>query len=505
MIPGLPVIWTGCNDRVAWASTHAPAAIVDLYRETLHATDPELYYDGGGWRPLQVRVESIPVRGGEEETLTVRSTRHGPLVHELFEPGREPLSLAWAGARIEEGSSVAALMAAARARDAEALLGGLARHREPPLTVVYADAQGSAGAQVAGWIPRRVLPSGLVPLPGRARWWDWIEPVAFEELPRAELARGQGWIIAADNHLASPEGGGRVEWLWQSGVRARRIDALLHSAAKSGRLDLRETLSIQTDVDAGRPRALIDSALELAVAGGDSLGSEAREVAELLRDWDGQEVAGSTGSAVYHVFLVSLTRALLQRHLEGALMERYLALPQADPGQVVFETVRAAAEGGEPGGWDDPELVGAAVRESLREAWLSLSFRLGANRRKWNWGRLNPLHFRPLGPPEKEGGALLPLGPFEVGGSGSTVNATTYDAAAPFAVRVAALFRFGVDAGALDQALTSLAPGQSEHPRHPHFGDGVDRWLEGRYRLLSTRVLAVEETSVSKLVLEPPR
>jgi len=41
--------------------------------------------------------------------------------------------------------------------------------------------------QVAGWIPRRVLPTGLDTVPGRLRTFDWNEPIEFEALPMARL------------------------------------------------------------------------------------------------------------------------------------------------------------------------------------------------------------------------------------------------------------------------------------------------------------------------------
>jgi len=34
-VPGVPVIWTGHNQRVAWASTSARVATVDLYNESI--------------------------------------------------------------------------------------------------------------------------------------------------------------------------------------------------------------------------------------------------------------------------------------------------------------------------------------------------------------------------------------------------------------------------------------------------------------------------------------
>jgi acyl-homoserine lactone acylase PvdQ len=174
-----------------------------------------------------------------------------------------------------------------------------------------------------------------------------------------------------------------------------------------------------------------------------------------------------------------------------------------DPDQVVFEIVRDAAAGDELDGWSDPASVTEAVRESVQEARFSLSFRLGANRRKWNWGRLHRLEFRPFLPAAGLARGFDMLGPFPYGGSGATVSAAEYDRSDPFAVRVASTFRFAVDAAALDQALVALAPGQSEHPGHPSFDGAVSRWRENRPYLLATAPLLVQETSRALLVLEP--
>jgi len=501
-IPGIPVVWTGHNGRVAWASTHARAVTTDHYEEALGAPDEGRYFDGVEWRELGQRTEILHVRGGEDEVLVVQSTQHGPLISDLVGGESDPLALAWTGARVRGRSGIASLLEVARASDEAELRKALAGHEDPPLVVVYATADGAVGKQVAGWIPVRALPSGLAPIPGRARWYDWHGRIDFDELPRRRLRSGEGWVIASDDPLASAKGGERVEWLWRSGVRARRIDELLRAAVTDGPVNLREMTALQNDITMERARELIAIALRFAEAD-DSLGAEGREVVELLRAWDARADAASIGAAAYHVFLERLTRRLLEPALGSELLERYLALPQADPDQVVFEILSDAAAGGEVDGWSDPEVVAAAVRESVREAWFGLSFRLGANRSKWNWGRLHRLEFRPF-----RRGALFArgaegLGPFEYGGSVSTVSTAEYGRADPFAVRVASTFRFAVDLAAPDQALTILAPGQSEHPTHPAFDDAVPRWRGGRLHLLATAPILVEELSRSLLVLEP--
>ncbi len=502
-IPGLPLVWTGANRRVAWATTHARAVTTDLYEETLHETDPGLYHDGKGWRALAERVERIRVRGGSEETLRVKATRHGPLIQGLVGPGRRPLSIAWAGAEADGAGSLEAFLGVARARGAEELVKALGRHAEPPLAVVYADATGALGVQVAGWIPRRQIPESLVPLPGRARVYEWAGPVAFPELPRLRLDKATGWVIAADNPLAQAAAASPIEWLWRSGERAARIDELLRAESARGPLSLRQVARLQTDV--GSPRALevVARVNELA-ASAEPLSGEAREVLALLRDWDGRAGAWSVGSAAYHVYLERLTEKLLEGVLGPDLMKRYLALPQADPEAVVLEMLTAAAAGATDGTWKEPAAVAEAARSCLRETWFQLSFRLGPNRGKWSWGRLHPLRFEPFGPPLRRLAQRAELGPFPYGGDGQTINAAEYLAGSRFAVRVASTFRFAIDTSALDEALFSLAPGQSEHPRHPDYAGGIERWLEGRPALLATSPLLVEEASVARLVLEPP-
>jgi penicillin amidase len=494
-MPGVPVFWTGHNRRVAWASTHARAATTDLYVETLRAGGRR-YHDGKGWRPLEERVETIRVRGGNDSVLTVQSTHHGPLVNPLLDPGREPLALAWAGARGSD-SGVASLLAVARADDADALVEALASHGEPPLAVVYADADGAAGMQVAGWIPRRAIPTGLDSLPGRARLYDWQGRVPYAALPRARVGKGRGWAIAADNRFTPGDGGEHIEWLWRGGERARRIELLVRSAVRRGPVELRRMVRAQTDLRMTRASELILDALALA-GERDRLGAEAREIAALLDTWSGEARDSSVGAAAYHVFLGALTEHLLEHRLGEALLARYLALPQVDPAQLVAELVADAAGGGEPGGWSDASSVAEAVRTSLRETWFRLSYLLGPNRERWSWGRLHPLRFRPFGRRGLEG-----VGPFPLGGSGTTVAVAEYDPAMPFAVRVAATYRFAIDTSALDEALVSLAPGQSEHPGHAHYADGLSGWLQGRPGLLASSRLQVEESAVARLVLTP--
>jgi hypothetical protein len=53
--------------------------------------------------------------------------------------------------------------------------------------------------------------------------------------------------------------------------------------------------------------------------------------------------------------------------------------------------------------------------------------------------------------------------------------------------------------------MIGLAPGPSEHPGHPDYDGGLQRWLAGRPALLATSRLLVEEVSPARLALHPVR
>jgi penicillin amidase len=494
-LAGVPLFWGGHNRQVAWFAVGAPAVAVDLYEESLDAKDPTRFYDGQRWRKLGRREERLSVRGGREELLEVWSTDNGPLLPDL--PAGLALSVRWSGAQGDDGSGFAALLAAAHAPDAEAFREALREHREPMLAVAYADAGGAAAVKVAGYVPRRSLRAKLQPLQGRARHYQWRERVPFDALPAVRLQHPKGWVVAADAPL-EVRSGEAIDWLWQSGARAARIDTLLAHATRGGAVGLRQVADLQADVGVERAERIVAQAIELVDVA--SLGTQAGEVVRLLQAWAGDATSESTSAAVYHVFLDELIQSLLAERVGKELLARYLALPQTDPEQLVLELLDAAHAAPEVA---QRARVAQAVSHSLRSSWLSLSYRLGANARRWAWGELHPLRFRALGDAHSTGSRSL--GPFAYGGSAATVSAAAYDFATPFAVTTASTLRLVIDLGAPGQALAAIAPGQSEHPGHRHREDGLAQWRQGRAWLFATDPLLVEDGAVARLELEPLR
>src|SRR5699024_11285408 len=72
----------------AWGLTNHGAAVTDLVVERIR--DGQGVHDDGD-EPVRERKETVEVAGGEPREITIRSTRHGPLVSKLGEDYRRVL------------------------------------------------------------------------------------------------------------------------------------------------------------------------------------------------------------------------------------------------------------------------------------------------------------------------------------------------------------------------------------------------------------------------------
>jgi penicillin amidase len=497
-LPGVPAFWTGFNPWLAWAATGAGAVVADLFEETLHASDPSRYAEGSGWRSLARREESLTVRGAEPETLVVRSTPRGPLVDDLLAGVGRPLSLRWVGAL--PGNGIEGLLRLAHARDGDDVAAALARHHEPALVVTWAARDGSGGIQLAGSLPRRRTAAGLQPVPARNPAFAWTETLPATALPGRALGSERRWLVAADRSLAPRAGG--IEYFWLEGDRAVRIERMIRDAASAGPIELSGLGRMLGDRHAGAAGSLLALALDHAPANKRS-SREEREVVAALGAWDGDSSRASAGAAIYQVFVARLLRALFEPTLGAELLERYLALPRVNAAALARSALRDAAGGGSPEApWTEPDFVRHAVRTSLREAWVALSVELGTNDERWALGRLKTLRFEPLWRDAWLGDRDA-LGPFPYAGDPSSVAVAEHAPLGPWQSRVVSSWRFVVDAGNLDQALTALAPGQSEHAGHANATDGIAPWIADRLSLLSTSDPVIEDGPTHRLQLVP--
>ena len=177
----------GHNGRIAWGVTNVNPDVQDLVEEKVDPADPARYLTEDGSEPFTVRTETIGVAGGDDVTLTVRETRHGPVITDVddrLKATGTPYALRWT-ATAEPDRVSEAFLDIDRATDWTTFRAALAKFGAPSQNFVYADVDGHIGYQLPGAIPVRTLATdiGDRPVPGWDGQHEWESYVPFDDLP----------------------------------------------------------------------------------------------------------------------------------------------------------------------------------------------------------------------------------------------------------------------------------------------------------------------------------
>lgn len=363
-VPGIPgIAHFGHTGSVAWGITNAMADYQDLYRERLRRRGPLVEaYGPDGWRPAQVRTETVEVAGGRSVEVEVVETERGPLI--AGGPGAgEGISLR-CPVRAGAGIGFDALLPLLRARTVADVDRAADRWVEPVNVVQAADTEGGLLHRVAGRVPRRRAENRLRVVPAWDERYHWDG--TYEPLPREDV---DGVAVMANQRgISAPLG---VEFAPRH--RAARIRELLDGQE---RWTGAEMTRVHTDTFLGSAAPLLD-----LLAGLTGLSEGAEALRGRLLAWNRRMDAGSAGAALFaalrsKVVLVLAARPALARLTAAPAdlpevfhpwlapvpriayaLEQLLspgALPGLDaPGAVRAAVEELAAEGGEPGVWGD--------------------------------------------------------------------------------------------------------------------------------------------------------
>ncbi|TAL09179.1 MAG: penicillin acylase family protein, partial [Chloroflexota bacterium] len=244
--PGVPGVILGHNARIAWGATNVGPDVQDLFRETFDPADPTHYIHAGASVPFETRTETIKVAGGSSETITVRSTIHGPILNDV-DPrlkDQEPLALRWT-ATAEPDGAFAAIFHLNTASTFDDFRAALRDYGSPSQNFVYADVNGHIGYQFPGLVPIRAgEKTGDRVRDGASGTQEWTGYIPFDDLPW-QYDPPSGFIVSANNAAVDGSYPYFVGDDWDPGYRAKRITDLL--TAKAGRLTTADLSAIQMD------------------------------------------------------------------------------------------------------------------------------------------------------------------------------------------------------------------------------------------------------------------
>ncbi len=500
-LPGVPAIVLGRNQRIAWGFTNTGPDVQDLYIEKLEGDGK--YRAPDGPRSFEMLRETIRVRGADDVQLTVRRTRHGPVISEVSKsagavtPPGHALAFAWT-ALADDDRTMQSALKLARAGSWLEFLAAAEDFHAPQQNMVYADVDGNIGFIAAGRVPLRKPDNdlgGLAPAPGWLAKYDWDGYLPFGALPRVLNPR-KGAIVTANHKVVPPGYSHFITAEWQPPYRAERIEAMLGAEAKHS---VSSFARMQADAASLAVRELLP---HLKATRPKS--ETARRALVRLAAWDGTMAKNMPEPLIVVAWWRELTRAIYADELGEAFRLNWR------PRAVFVANVLADRDG--QGHWCDT--VGTPAREtcaevlsrSLEAALTDLRNRFGDDVDRWRWGAAHTARHehRPLGRQKW----LAPLFDITVPSAGDayTVNvgrSDFFNEAEPFVNRHSASLRAIYDLGDLDKSVFIHSGGQSGNPLSPHYAAFSAAWAKSEYIPMRTDRAAIEAGGVKKLVLVP--
>ena len=482
---GAPGIVLGHNEHIAWGVTTQPADTQDLFIEKVNPDNPSQYEVDGEWAEMEMSTETIVVAGQPDRELTVRRTRHGPVISGIFiEEGafddsavetsdEYVVALAWQ--TLQPSTLIEAIVGINEATTYEEFREAASMWDIATQNLSYADTEGNIAYQSTGEIPVRANGDGRWPVPGWTSEYEWTGLVAFEDLP-AILNPERGYVASA-NQPVTRSGEGPFEMYDAAyGYRASRVEEMIEGGSHS--IDTFQTA--QMDSWDGGAETLVPFILDVEAPNENSA-----ELQDLIAAWSSsdepfQATADSAGAAAYQ----GVWRHVLAITFHDELPEEY----EPVGGSRWFEVIAHLVNEPNDPWWDDVtteqiETRDDVLAEALAHANIELTNRLGSNRGNWTWGRLHIANFenQTLG---RSGIAPIEWlfnrsAPKRVGGGPSIVNAAGWDANESFLVDWIPSFRMVIDLGDLSRSTAINATGQSGHAFHSHYDDMIEPWTEG--------------------------
>ena len=432
--PGVPFLVLGRNRHIAWTFTTTDADVQDVFIEASDAA-------------LTTREERIHVRGQPDEMLTVRESRHGPIISEIMGiPGK---ILAVSMANLQTGDTAAAGLLALNRAQTVAEAGAAAPIITSPVQNLLVADRGTIGQFTTGRIPIRRAGDGSAPVPGDGAF-DWTGWASGAALPH-DVSPASGRLVNANERIAPPDFPVFLGRDWYTDWRARRIHALLDATPRPAVADF---ALMQTDVGS------TFAAQVLPVL---------RTVTTLFDAWNGEMTMAARQPLLFNTWLREFHRLVF---LRAGLQPSYGG-PMADFVGFVLSPAGAHWCGG-----DCAPLVKQALDTATQAQGL--------------WGAAHPAVFAH---PIFRGIPLL--GDLTTLTIPSPGDDTTLDRGAPNARMESvhgASYRGVYDLADLDRSLFMLAPGQSGNPLRGHARDLLRRWRDGATLTLGREPASVAES-----------
>lgn len=502
-IAGTPVPVLGHTDAGAWGLTMFENDDVDFYREVPNPENPNQVKFRDGWENMEIRQETIEIKGGAQFVLPVKKTRHGYLMNGVakqLDAENQPIAFWWTYYQRPDRSLLAFynLTHAKDVRDAEQSARML---HAPGLNMMWGDAAGNIAWWAAGLLPKRPAHTRPYLILDGASGTDEIEGwLSFEQNPQC-VNPPSGFVYSANNQPDRMGNDPLVPGYYVPEDRARRIAAVLAAPKNDWTTDDVRRLAL----DHTNPVAPGIVAEILKTIQPNTADATEQKALEIMQKWAGTHDLTDVAPTIYYRWMWRFYQNTFRDELGGEVLKTFTS------SHTLKRTLAVLVKNDASRWWDDisttdrKETRTEIFQKSWSEAIADLKAQLGTDATGWQWQKVHTLeHNHPL--------AVLPVvgqqfnvGPFPVPGGKETVNNLDFplDSTGIYKVKYGPALRRVLDFAAPESAMSINPTGQSGNIGSPFYDDQARMYASGQFRPELTRRADVEKVQTARLVLKP--
>ncbi|MBN1639216.1 MAG: penicillin acylase family protein [Ignavibacteriales bacterium] len=503
-IPGVPGVVIGNNGNISWALTNIMADDCDFYNEVFDSTGMK-YLFNNNWRPLNAIIDSVVVKDSLTINFEIKSTHRGPIISEIhtfnkFFPNpyikKSNISIRWTA--LDFSDEMLTMIKLNKAKNWNDFNDGLKHYAAPGQNFIYADKDGNIGYIFGARLPVRRTNNTSFVFDGTTDADDWKGYVPFEEVPKYFNPTTN--FIATANNKTVQNFKYHITNLWEPTSRIERITELLRQKSKHS---VHDFMSYQMDLYSNYAKGIVPYILN-AFKGFEIQDKNLLLTLELLSKWDFIMHENSQIPLLYSVFFNFLLKNIFLDEMGEDLFNEYIFIANV-PLRVVNELLKKNNSK-----WFDNvntteiESRDDIIRQSISDALNYLEKNIGKDIVNWQWGNIHQItfqhNFHGVSSVLDE---AFDLGPYRMGGDGTTVFLSQYKFNNPYDVVLGPSMRYIYDFANPDEFYYVLPTGQSGNVLSKHYKNMIEHWIKGKYFKINTNIKSIENSDNDLLILNP--
>ncbi|MFH6966515.1 penicillin acylase family protein [Flavobacterium sp. FlaQc-28] len=498
-LAGTPFPLLAHNREYAYGLTMFENDDIDFYQEKNKTGDLNQYQTPTGFAAYEVRKKTIKVKDTSDVILTIKSSRHGPIMNDLLDrlDKKSPIAMLWTYTQ-QPIQILDAVYGLSHAKNKEEFRKATELVAAPGLNVMYGDAKGNVAWWATGKLYKhnKGVNTHLI-LDGSTGKEDIVEYLDFSKNPSAENPKW-GYVYSANNQPEAID-----DYLYPGYYlpedRAKRISGLMDAKSDWDKEAISKMIYDNTsDVAVETVKNLISN-IDL-----NTISAEEKEAVNVLKSWKGTTNLEDVAPTIYNKWVYLYLKNTFEDEMGEDNFNLFLGISIGK--QVIANQIK-----NENSVWWDnvktknvKETRKDIVAKSFHETVRALQKQLGNTIADWKWEKVHTVeHEHPLGKVAALRG-LFNVGPFGSPGSNEVINNLFFGLTneGKYYVKGGPSTRRIVDFSDIENSWSILPTGQSGNPFSKHYSDQAEMYNEGKFRKMKLNKDEIIKTS-TKLVLKP--